>query len=190
MDIVHYYGSGQYEHDVISAFSASKKLLDRFPAPPTGSRVCVGFDIDDTVLCTAGHSMTGIPRLYPDKVPPRFEQSAEGFLPSVPGALVFYQYVLARGFTPIFVTARRETPESRDFTHINLQREGFTGYGGLIMRDDVQVSNESYKQDAIMRLQYQHGPMVLFLGDQESDCLAARKNDIPCTKIPNALYTF
>jgi predicted secreted acid phosphatase len=190
MDVVHYYGSGQYERDVISAFSASKKLLDRFPNPPIGSRVYVGFDIDDTVLCTAGHSMTGIPRLHPNKVPPRFEQSVEGFLPSVPGALVFYQHVMTKGFTPIFVTARRETPEGRDFTHVNLQREGFTGYGGLVMRDDTQVSNESYKQDAIMRLQHQHGPMVLFLGDQESDCLAARKNGIPCTKIPNALYTF
>jgi HAD superfamily, subfamily IIIB (Acid phosphatase) len=103
----------------------------------------------------------------------------------IPSTLELFNLAKQNGVAVFFITGRREN--TRDHTASNLDREGYKGYAGLILKPDASTDTTvQYKSGARATIESQGYRIVANVGDQYSD-LAGGHEDIGF-KLANPFY--
>jgi predicted secreted acid phosphatase len=104
-----------------------------------------------------------------------------------------FQLAKQKGIATFFITGRRNEGDNFAHTEHNLQREGFTGYRKLILRDPVSSGTPAatgttvdYKSGARAGIEQQGYRIVASVGDQYSDL--AGGHEAVAFKLPNPFY--
>ncbi len=148
------------------------------PKPFKGAVV---LDLDETVLDNRAYFI--IHKRYDATLWNQWMRRGEA--PVLPEALEFIQWLQAEDFRVYFVTGRPE--RFRKVTIENLERVGITQFDGLYMKPDVynHSSARHFKIDARSEIESQGTPVLIILGDQESDLRGGHGVGF---KLPNPIY--
>lgn len=210
-EILHYYQSNEYAHDVEKVTTQAKLFLaNNIIAMRKANSVCtqqmpqngdnaqpislassrchkpaVVLDIDDTALSDYSSSLElrfgG--RLQDLK---KNEQKAQ--FPATPTVLDLYNFAKANGYAVFFITGR-ELDEKRA-TEINLRRAGYVNWDGIYYKPTGYSATHHtvsiYKSAARKQLEDKGYDIVINVGDQLSD-LAGGYAD-KSFKLPNPVY--
>lgn len=142
------------------------------------------FDVDETSLSNYAE-MDSINFGFVAKMNHDWIMSAAA--PAIPQTLALYKQLVAAGFKIIFLTGRKDI--EHDATVLNLQKEGYTTFETLIVRDPAEYNLTAleYKSNRRTQLTQLAGYNIVgCVGDQWSDL------DGPYTgfkvKLPNYIY--
>ncbi|MEV0088630.1 HAD family acid phosphatase [Saccharopolyspora sp. NPDC050642] len=182
--IVDYHDSGQWEADIAEADRRgqdylAQRLAEGVPKP------AIVLDIDDTSVSTYEYGL-GIDFGFEQ------ESSDEFVLARGPAGIAatrdLARFADSRGVAVFFVTGRRENPEMREASLLDLQEEGFPAPAALYLRpvDDHEPSVVPYKSGARADIERQGYRIVLSVGDQESDLAGGHAER--GVKLPNPMY--
>ena len=104
---------------------------------------------------------------------------------AIPPTLALYKLAQKKGIATFFITGRGEAV--RDHTAHNLQREGFTGYNGLVLKPaGFTGTTVDYKAGARKAIEADGYRIVASVGDQYSDL--AGGHEAAAFKLPNPFY--
>ena len=104
---------------------------------------------------------------------------------AIPPTLALYKLAQKKGIATFFITGRGEAV--RDHTAHNLQREGFTGYNGLVLKPaGFTGTTVDYKSGARKAIEDDGYRIVASVGDQYSDL--AGGHEAAAFKLPNPFY--
>lgn len=178
-DIVAYYESGAYLHDIGEVVIRAKAWIDWRAGQPrrAGERLMLVLDVDDTVLSSfpgiregCFQSGSGDAEENAEEAVARAAWCQKAAAPAIAPLLDLFQFTLARKVEVVFVSERIE-PDLRDATEDNLRAAGFAGYTKLIMRPKqyAAVDLGLWKADVRRELVFEGGTIIAAIGDQPSD---------------------
>lgn len=184
---IKYHDSGDYLRDqtkvVDSAMVYLKNRLDQEKKKPSGKKLAIVLDIDETSLSN-----------YPDMVNMGFggtlqeicDAEGKGSDPAIKPTLELYRYAKANGVAVFFITGRYEN--YRDATARNLQTVGYTNYDGLALKpiNYHESSASPYKIDERSKIEKQGYEIVLNMGDMQSDLAGGHSEKT--FKLPDPYY--
>ena len=178
--IVDYHESGQYQKDAEKAISEAIKEFDEITP---GEKSAVIFDVDETALSNYSFNKDwdfGYIGKYFDI----WIDSAKA--PPISEVLKLYNYLLARNFKIVFITARKVYQYNA--TYKNLLAAGYTIFDTLIVKDNKYhgVTSLVFKSDKRKELTENGYSIAATVGDQWSD-LDGPFHGIQ-VKIPNYQY--
>jgi predicted secreted acid phosphatase len=104
---------------------------------------------------------------------------------AIPPTLALFKLAQKKGIATFFITGRGEAV--RDHTAHNLQREGFTGYNGLVLKPaGFTGTTTDYQSGARKAIEADGYRIVASVGDQYSDL--AGGHEAAAFKLPNPFY--
>lgn len=189
--VIRYYMSGEYQHDVKSVIDKAQKYLATRIAENKNSdgtykkKLAMVLDIDDTSLCsynfmgklTFGGTMDEIHKGY-----------ANNYFPAIPETLALYNYAKQNNVAVFFVTGRHD--ESKARTEEVLHKAGYKNWDKMYFEQaDYKTRYNSiakYKSSMRQLIEANGYDIVLNIGDQFSD-LAGGFAD-KAYKLPNPMY--
>jgi hypothetical protein len=181
--------NGCYWTDLDAQTHRAEFILNRLVAThraanPT-EKLAIVLDIDETSLsayCEEKREDYGfIPSLYYPWV-----ISSEASIP-IPGTLRLFNRARSLNVDVFFITGRGG--DETQSTSANLTRAGYSGWKGLILRDDSErtMPTVQYKSSERAKIVAQGYTIILNMGDQWSDLNGAPKAEIS-VKLPNPFY--
>lgn len=194
-EIAQYVDSGRYMADVNAAYDAAQaKLAERIAKLPSGAKLAIVLDIDETALSNLvwlrandwGLLLQGPCPLENSRGPCGFVawvERAEG--KPIEGALKLVKYAKEKGVAVFLITGRRES--MRAATEKNLQAAGFAWDGVILQPNDLRVPGAAdYKSAERKKIEAQGFIIALNVGDQNSD-LDGGAAELT-VKLPNPFY--
>jgi predicted secreted acid phosphatase len=213
-EILHYYQSGEYTHNVEQVTAQAKLFLAKKiekvrksnpacvqQASPKANqtqspfqaqaaalhcpKLAVVLDIDDTALSDYGSSLE---LRFGGRLQDLKENEKKAQFPATPAVLDLYNFAKASGYAVFFVTGR--TPDEKRATEINLRKAGFTNWDGIYYKpanySATYHTASIFKSMTRKKLIEQGYDIVINVGDQLSDLVGgyADKN----FKLPNPVY--
>ncbi|MEU5848249.1 HAD family acid phosphatase [Saccharopolyspora shandongensis] len=182
--IVDYHDSGRWEADITEADRRgqdylARRLSEGVPKP------AIVLDIDDTSVSTYEYEL-GIGFGFEQESSDEFVL-ARGPV-GIPATRELARFADSQGVAVFFVTGRRENPEMREASLLDLREEGFPVPVALYLRptDDHEPSVVPYKSGARADIERQGYRIVLSVGDQESDLAGGHAER--GVKLPNPMY--
>ncbi len=142
----------------------------------------VVLDLDETVMDNRAYFI-----IHKRYIPDLWDRWVlRGEAPAIPEALEFLRWLNEQKVHVYFVTGRTE--KLRDVTVKNLADMGISEYDGLYMKPDDydHASAANFKIEARRDIEAKGQPVVLILGDQESDLRGGYGEGF---KLPNPIYT-
>lgn len=182
--IVDYHDSGQWEADIAEADRRGQDYLAQRLAQGV-SKPAIVLDIDDTSVSTYGYAK-GINFGFDQ------ESSDEYVLARGPVGIAatrdLVRFADSHGVAIFFVTGRRESPQMREASLLDLEEEGFPEPDALYLRsaDDHRPSVVPYKSGTRAEIERQGYQIILSVGDQESDLAGGHAER--GVKLPNPMY--
>jgi acid phosphatase len=179
--ITDYHDSGRWEADI--AIIANEAMMYLNGLDPTGKKMAVVFDIDETSLSNWPTIKTDdygyISKDFNDWV-----NKAEA--PAIIPVRDLYQFARKKGFATFFVTGRPES--QRGVTEKNLKSGGYSDWDKLFMKPDDyhEPSVVPYKSGARREITQSGFRIVVNIGDQESDLQGGWSDRT--FKVPNPAY--
>jgi hypothetical protein len=141
----------------------------------------VVFDIDET-------SLSNFTAIKADRYtfgPQSQAEAVNEIGTAIPPTLDLFNLAKKKGYATFLITGRRE--DVRDHTAHNLEREGFTGYTGLILRPvGAGGTVVDYKSGERAKIEDQGYKIVANVGDQYSDLAGGHSQVV--FKLPNPFY--
>lgn len=211
-EILHYYQSGEYTHDVekvtaqaklflakkidevhksnsICAQQALQKANQNQASSQTAALRCprfaVVFDIDDTALSDYSSSLE---LRFGGRLKDLKDNEKKANFPATPAVLDLYNFAKANGYAVFFITGR--TPDEKQATEIDLRKAGYANWDGIYYKPaDYSATHHTAADFKSMTRKNltEHGyDIVINIGDQLSD-LAGGYADITF-KLPNPVY--
>lgn len=182
--VIKYHDSGEYNADINHVMAqAMKYLKNRVSEPRSDKKLAIVLDIDETSLSN-----------YPDMMRLHFggtiqEMRADedkGDDKAITPTLILYKYAKANNVAVFFITGRYE--EERQPTALNLKKEGFKDWNGLILRHGNyrKMSATAYKTAARKMLEEKGYDIIMSIGDQQSDLDGGYVDKT--FKLPNPYY--
>lgn len=178
--VENYYECGKYNKQINKIVDKAIKHFAKVACP---SEKTVIFDIDDTALSTFA-VVKSIKYGYVDKITDRSELCAN--LPGIPATRRLYNFILDRGFHTVFLTGRAQ--DKYEATKWNLEKQGFTNFEAIIMREphEIGVSAQKYKWERRRQLTQEGRIIAGTVGDQWSDLCGGYAGYQ--VKLPNLMY--
>lgn len=181
--VVQYYKSGCYEHQVQQVANQLIHFINHLPTPLIHQKYAIVFDIDDTLLSSWPY-MEKLDFGYDYKIWNEWIQRA--CFPPIRPMLNAYN-VAKNKHLAIFLLTGRNIYEKKA-TIINLQRTGYTQWTQLILAKVTSnpKSYAAYRISIRKQITKQGYTIIADIGDQDSDI--AGPNTGKCFKIPNPFY--
>jgi acid phosphatase len=165
--VMRYHDSGQYEKDITNVINSAMRYLKIALAHSNDNKKpAMILDIDETALSN-----------YPDMIKMHFggtfkqmqEAAAQGIDPAIKPTLELYKFAKAHNVAVFFITGRKEM--ERNATAANLEKVGYTGWDGLILRSKEyeQAPAATYKSAMRKQITDQGYDIIINVGDQKSD---------------------
>lgn len=142
----------------------------------------VVLDLDETVMDNRAYFI-----IHKRYVPDLWDRWVlRGEAPAIPETLDFIRWLRDHNAHVYFITGRKE--HLRNITVKNLTNMGISEYDGLYMKpnDYEESSASNFKIKARQDIEAKGQPVVLILGDQESDIRGGYGEGF---KLPNPIYT-
>lgn len=181
-DLVAYYESGKYEHDVAAVAEKAKRFIQHRVASKQ-TNLAIVLDIDETALSDWGY-MKGIDFGFEKQHFDAWIERAEA--PAIKPILGLFQTAQELGIKTFFVTGRKE--HLRQATQRNLAEVGYAGFAGLFMRPEAgpKMSTKDYKASVREKLIKDGYIIIANVGDQDADLAGGFAER--SFKIPNPFY--
>jgi hypothetical protein len=121
----------------------SKTIIKNLDSRKWPENSAIVFDIDDTLI--------------------------DGFGRSIVPIIMVYNYSKLKNIIPVIITSRAGTPESIEFTQLQLLSHGITDYKFLYFRNPNLINPWEYKLNARKNIHDRGITVIMSLGDQDWD---------------------
>jgi acid phosphatase len=183
-EIDHYLDAGAYDRDLAAVAKRAQQYLEkRIPrGAPTGRKLAIVFDIDETTLSNIDHIRKNdygyLPVVWDQWV-------AEGTAPVIAPIKAVYDTAVRGGVTVFFITGRREP--GRAGTEKNLRAVGYTTWERIYFKAvSDQGLSSAFKTRVRQQIEAEGYVIIANIGDQTSDLIGGYAEKT--FKLPNPLY--